>query len=579
MEQLKYTEILQQNKALAGSIHTTPYKISILSNVTINSLQEILEYNCRIHGIAPEVSVGNFDNIVQDSGQSAGSDMVIIMYDFYSIIDHMNLHFEAASDTIFDSLRSKLKAEIDLIANNLKHTPAVVFNTFSAALLASSSMHPARAEMLARDLNQYLSGKRTENIHLLDVDKLFLSVGLKQSIDFRFYHSSKAPYTVAFLKAYTLALQNLVLRNNGKLKKALIFDCDNTLWKGILGEDGIDGINMAPDSAEGQPYYRVQQLAAFLSSKGVIIGLCSKNNAQDVDEVLALDTCVLKNEHIVIKKVNWTDKASNLKAMALDLNIGLDSMVFVDDSPFEINLIREQVPEILTVEVPQHIADYPLLLQKLVDRYFNLEVTTDDASKTQMYKQQFEREESKSTFGSIEDYLASLQIVVTISKNDPQYIARIAQLTQKTNQFNLTTVRYTESQIEQFMNSSQVHIFAIFVKDKYGDSGLTGICITRQDEEDESVAVIDTLLMSCRIIGRNIEHVFLNNVITSLADMGYKTVQASYSPTKKNVQVATFFDEKGFVTTGVDEHGKKSYRLEMGDYLAPAFEYIKTEFI
>jgi FkbH-like protein len=209
---------------------------------------------------------------------------------------------------------------------------------------------------------------------------------------------------------------------------------------------------MSVSSKIGKFYHVVQQIAVYLSKKGIIVGICSKNNEQDVKDVLNNHPdMILKEDYIVIKKVNWIDKASNLRAIAIELNIGIDSLVFVDDSDFEINLIKEQIPEIRTIQVPTNIADYPNELIKNIYKYFNLFLNSDDAKKTEMYKQQFERENTKSSFYStIDEYLSSLEIELIILKNDESHIPRISQLTQKTNQFNLTTERYTEKQIEQF---------------------------------------------------------------------------------------------------------------------------------
>jgi FkbH-like protein len=404
---------------------------------------------------------------------------------------------------------------------------------------------------------------------------LFAHIGFKQSIDYRFYHSSKAPYTFAFLKNYVAAIETVFLRNTGKLKKAIIFDCDNTLWKGVIGEDGMEGIDMSATSKSGKFYHLVQRIAVFLSKRGVIVGLCSKNNEQDVLDVLRNHKdMILKEEHIVIKKVNWINKASNLRAIASELNIGIDSLVFVDDSNFEINLIKEQVPEILTIQVPTAISDYPDLILKNVYTYFNLVLNSDDAKKTEMYKQQFERENSKTAFSSIEDYLASLEIELTVVKNDKAHMPRIAQLTQKTNQFNLTTYRYTESQVEHFMADKKHEVYAMFVKDKFGDNGLTGVCIAKEDEKDPKNVILDSLLMSCRIIGRNIEFVYVSHIIKDLANKGYQTLTADYIPTKKNAQVEDFYDKVGLnLIENID--GTKHYSLNIANFEPKKVDYIK----
>ena len=575
MENLKYTEILKLNKELVGTIKSKPYKIGVLSNVTVNSFKEVLEYSCRLNHIEPDVELGNFDNIIQDSAVLINKDLVIIFYDVLNIVDQVSDFFEDLEEEKYSNLKNKLFTEIDIIFENLKNTASVVFNSFSSAYYNYNNIQFSKIETFVKELNIYLEQKKRSNVSIVNIDKLFTNIGFKQSIDYRFYHSSKAPYTLAFLKNYVASIETVFLRNSGKLKKAIIFDCDNTLWKGVIGEDGMEGIDMSPTSKSGKFYHLVQRIAVFLSKRGVIVGLCSKNNEQDVLDVLRNHKdMILKEDHIVIKKVNWIDKANNLRTIASELNIGIDSLVFVDDSNFEINLIKEQVAEILTIQVPTSISDYPDLILKNVYTYFNLVLNSDDAKKTEMYKEQFDRENSKTAFSSIEDYLVSLEIELTVVKNDKEHISRIAQLTQKTNQFNLTTCRYTESQVDQFTTDKKHEVYAMFVKDKFGDNGLTGVCIAKKDEKDPKNVIIDSLLMSCRIIGRNIEFVYMNHIIKDLANKGYQLLTADFIPTKKNSQVEDFYDKVGFnLVENID--GAKRYTLNIANFESKKVDYIK----
>lgn len=573
MENLKYTEILKLNKELIGKIKSKPYNIGVLSNVTINSFREILEYNCRSNNIEPTIEIGNFDNIVQDSAVFNKKDLVIIFYDVLNIVDQVSDFFEDIDDEKYNNLKQKLYTEIDIIFDNLKNTSAVIFNSFSASYFNNNFASTTKIESFVKDLNIYVEEKKKNNISIINIDKLFIEVGIKNAIDYRFYNSSKAPYTFTFLKSYVAAIEILLLKNNGKLKKAIIFDCDNTLWKGIIGEDGMKNIDISSNSKFGKPFNRIQQIAVYLSKRGIIVGICSKNNEQDVIDVFQNHPdMVLKEEHIVIKKVNWIDKASNLRAIAEELNIGIDSLVFVDDSNFEINLVKEQLPEVLTIQVPTNSTDYPDLLLKNIYTYFNLSLNSDDARKTEMYKQQFERENSKSAFTSIDDYLSSLEIELDILKNDNSHTPRISQLTQKTNQFNLTTERYTETQIEQFTSTELV--YAMFVKDKFGDNGLTGICIAKKDSNNLNNVIIDSLLMSCRIIGRNIEFAFVNYIINDLQHYGYTSITALYKPTKKNAQVEDFYEKMGFNLEQIIDDNKE-YSLNIDNFVPKKLDYIK----
>lgn len=578
MKNLKYTEILKLNKALEGNIQSKPYEIGILSNVTVNSLKEILEYLCRINRIEPKIEFGNFDNIAQDSASLKNKDLNIVIYDVLNIVDQVSEFFEDLEDEKYNSLISKLFTEIDIIFENLRNTASVIFNSFSSLYYNYNNTKFSKIEIFVKELNTYIEQKKTSNVSIINIDKIFALVGFNQSIDYRFYHSSKAPYTFAFLKNYVSAIEPIILRNSGKLKKAIIFDCDNTLWKGVIGEDGMDGIDMSPTTNLGKFYHLVQRIAVFLSKRGVIIGICSKNNENDVLEVFRNHRDIfLKEEHIVIKKVNWDDKASNIREIASDLNIGLDSMIFVDDSNFEINLINEKVPEILTIQVPITLSDYPDILLRNVYTYFNLVLNSDDARKTEMYKQQFEREKNKISFSSIEDYLASLEIELTVVKNDKSYIPRIAQLTQKTNQFNLTTHRYTESQLEYFTSDNKHFVYAMFVKDKFGDNGLTGVCIVKEDENNSKNVILDSFLMSCRIIGRNIEFVFIGYIIKELANKGYKTLYSDYIQSSKNALVENFYDKVGFNYIGNINRTKK-YGVKIQNFEIKKIDYIKLVF-
>jgi FkbH-like protein len=578
MEKLKYIEILKLNKELVGTIHSTPYEIAVLSNVSLNSFKDVLEYSCRLHQVEPRVTIGNFDNIVQDSALFNQKNLVIIFYDVLNIVDQISDIFEDIDEGKYIGLKNKLFAEFDILFENLKNTASVIFNSFSSSYYTNSYVHQSRIDLFVDELNTYIKEKKTSNVTILNIDKLFKQIGIKNAIDFRFYNSSKAPYTFAFLKNYVSAIENVFLRKSGKLRKAIIFDCDNTLWNGIIGEDGIENIDMSPESKVGKYFHKVQQIAVLLSKRGIIVGLCSKNNEQDVLEVLRTHKeMVLKQQYIVPMKINWQDKATNLCAIAHELNIGIDSLVFVDDSAFEINLVKEQLPEVLTIQVPEVISGYPELILQKAYTYFNLESNSEDAHKTEMYKQQFKREISKANFQSIDDYLASLEIQLTIVKNDRAFIPRIAQLTQKTNQFNLTSFRYTETQVEHFMQDERYRVYALFVKDKFGDNGLTGVCVVKVNDEYKNQVELDSFLMSCRIIGRNIELVFLNCVINSLKTEGYEIVVAEYIPTKKNAQVENFYERFG-MSIAASAKGRKQYSTKFSDIIHHKVDYIKLNF-
>lgn len=569
MLELKFSEILRQNVQMMLCKTSKEYHVRILGNITIHSLKDLLDYALLSCDITPVVTIGNYDNIVQDSIQCQSEDMVVVFYDAFKFTQGLPMFFEDISTQLYDQLFNKICSEINMTLNNLNNCPSVVFNSFSSAAFASSATQENLLDKLTYDLNNFLKAQQRLNLTILNIDKVLQNATIAASTDMRFFYSSKAPYTINFFKHYALALQPVAMRNCGKLKKAIIFDCDNTLWKGVLGEDGLAGIEMTPDTNTGVVFHTVQQIAVYLSRQGVIVGLCSKNNAEDVIPIF--ETTVLRNEHIVISKVNWIDKVTNLREIASELNIGIDSLVFVDDSDFEINLVREQLPMVTTLQVPKNLFEYPAFLLKNCYHLFNLTPNEEDKKKTDIYKTQVKREAAKSNAQSMEHYLASMHIMLDININNFLQIERIAQLTQKTNQFNLTTHRYTETQIERFMSSEDSFVMSVGVSDDFGDNGLTALAIITTDSY---TAEIDTMLMSCRIIGRNIEYVFLDKIIEQLAQRKITTVKALYSVSAKNAQVADLYNKVGFTETLTDEV-TKHYELEIAKYSPSNINYIE----
>lgn len=575
-KKIKYSEILKINTELGSNIKSNIYDITILSNITINQIKEILEYTLRIEDINAKVRIGDYDNVVQDSLKYRDSNSVFIFWEICNLIDGLQYKIELFNKNDFNELLAKTESEIDLVLNNLQNTSLVLFNKFSSFSFSNSSLRKNNFVKLADQLNQYLEKKIPENVRLVNLEKVIANVGMEKSFDLRYYYSSKALYTVDFFKAYVEYVKPFIMSANGKAKKALIFDCDNTLWKGILGEDGFDNIEMSPKTKDGAIFYEIQNIALSLNKQGILLGLCSKNNLTDVDEVIKSHPDMkLRDKHITIKKINWSDKVSNLKDMAKELNISIESFVFVDDSAFEVNLIKEQLPEITVLQVPNRLYEYPKLLRENLGLFYNLSFTAEDKKKIEMYKQQVKREVVKKEFTDIEDYLASLELKMTVHEDDESIIPRMAQMSQKTNQFNLTTKRYTESDIKNLIKKNNFKVFAFSVSDKFGESGITGLCIIKIDKDSKN-AFIDTFLMSCRIIGRNIEYAFMDYLIAKLKNNNIKNVTAKYIKTKKNEQVKEFYD-KCLFSLIESNNIIKNYVLNLANYKPKKLKYIEVE--
>ena len=560
---MKYSELIKLNNELDVVVDGSEYRIVILSNIMVHQSKEICEFLLRTESVNANVLLGEYDNIIQDSTKFQDANAIVIFWEACNFVDGLQYKAESLSSPEFESIVLKIKNEIDLILRNLKDIPLVLINRFSSLIFDQFSLSNNRINKLVGRLNTYLEEKCGENVKIIDIDKVISRLSIKSSIDLRYYYSSKTLYSIDFYKKYFEYIKPIFLSTTGKIKKALIFDCDNTLWKGILGEDGFDNIRI---------YREVQYLTLQLAKKGVIICLCSKNNPQDVDNVLENHPdMILRDEHIVVKKVNWSDKVSNLKSISQDLNIGLDSLVFIDDSSFEIGLIKKELPTIKTFQVPVKEYEYGLMMREVSNLFYSPSQTKEDIQKVKIYKKQLQRSEDRGRVGNIEDYLRSLGLALIVHVDDLSQVSRIAQMTQKTNQFNLTTIRYTESDIKKLVEDELKTVISISVSDKYGDSGVTGLAILDSDK-----SAIDTLLLSCRVLGRNIEYKFMDIIIDFAKNKDIRVLNSQYIKTIKNQQVSDFYERCGFVK--IDEVDSSSqYNLHVENYKNKDMKYIRIE--
>lgn len=352
----------------------------------------------------------------------------------------------------------------------------------------------------------------------------------------------------------TKILIDAILNNH---KKCIIVDLDNTLWGGIIGEDGIAGIQLAQDN-QGKHYIEFQKKLLKIKEKGILLCICSKNNEQDAKEVFDNHPeMFLKWDDFVIRKINWNNKANNITEIAQELNIGADSIVFIDDNPYERQLVSTQTNAVVP-EFPDKIENLPDFISEIDLKYFSkFKITEEDKEKTQQYVSNKKRAEVEKKSNSMEDFLHSLKMELVIKRVNQNLVPRIAQMTQKTNQFNFTTRRYTEKNIEAMLNDNRYNVICGDVKDMYGDYGTVILIIT---EEINDRIELNTFLMSCRVIGRLVEIEFLLGLKNYL--IATSKVYGLYYPTKKNVLVVNKFDELGFPVVFENEE-RKEYIIDL----------------
>lgn len=575
MKALKYADILSRNRELAADGSGTPYRIALLSNIVVNQLSDVLEYVLRSRGMNAEVTCGDYDNFVQDSIRFKGFDAAIIFWESANIVDGLHAQAEAMQLADRAALAVRVEQEMALTLANLREVPLLLFNGFSALLFEREILRGGALQQLCDRLNTALRSELAGHQIVVDVDKVLAGVGLAAAADFRQFQSSKALYSIDFFKDYAAHVAPAIFAAAGRMRKVLVLDCDNTLWGGVLGEDGERQIQMGSGSRSGRIFREVQHILKGFRTQGVVLALCSKNNPADIDRVLASHAdMVLRDADLVAKKVNWLDKATNIQALATELNVGLDSMVFIDDSAFELGLVREALPQVTCVQVPTFLSEYPAAVRALAREFFVLSRTDEDLRKTEMYRHEQARGQARASIGSLEDYLRSLELEVCISWSSAVPVERAAQLTQKTNQFNLTTRRYTEGEITRMLADPHFAVASINVSDRYGDSGVTGLAILCIEADGEA-ARVNTLLMSCRIIGRHIERVFFDELVRKLRSLGVNRLHAEYLRTAKNAQVSDFYGTVGLSPRAV-ESDRHTYELKLSDYRGSAINYIKV---
>lgn len=454
------------------------------------------------------------------------------------------------------------KSKVALISEQLKGNQTLylcsLLDFFPLNIVDSDN----RAAEAVEDFNIFAGelAKSNHNVKYINVSEYFNQYPKSEWINWRFYFISQMIVAPNVANDFNNWLDKRIREIEGARKKCIVLDLDNTLWGGVLGEDGIEGIKTGGDYP-GNAFQYFQEALISLSRTGIILTICSKNNETDVLEAWEKNPFIkLKKEHISAWRINWNNKADNIRELAKELNIGLDSMVFIDDNPSERELVKQELPMVAVPDFPKKPYGLMEFFNNIVQEYFRTpSITKEDLDKTGQYKANAERAASLSKFANIDDFIRSLDIKIQISEADQFTIPRASQMTQKTNQFNLTTKRYTEADIKEYIERGD-KIFCASVSDKFGDNGITALAIITIDGYKAS---IDSFLMSCRILGKGIERAFLSAILNSLYKKGIREVSAQYIPTSKNGQVADFYDKNGFKLIKETEDRSRLYQLSL----------------
>ena len=424
----------------------------------------------------------------------------------------------------------------------------------------------APAQLIAR-LNDRLSeAAAEEGILLLDVARASERDGIDAWFDITRWLQAKMEIAPQAAPLYGDLVARIAAAQHGLSKKCLVLDLDNTLWGGVIGDDGLEGIVLGEGSAAGEGHLALQRYAKQLKERGVILAVCSKNDAAIAEAAFrSHPEMLLRRPDISAFVVNWNDKAENLKAIAAQLNIGLDSLVFVDDNPVERARIRQSLPMVAVPELPKDIAHY---VRYLADAgYFEaVAFTSEDRLRTEQYAANAERETLYELSGNLDDFLRSLQMSVVFGKFATADLVRVTQLFNKTNQFNTTTKRYTGEEVASFAAAEETMTLQFRLLDKFGDNGLVSAMILRPDPKQPEVLEIDNWVMSCRVFGRELEFEAMNIAVEQARRRGSKAIRADYIPTPKNGVISKLYPSLGFSPLN-DKAGGTCWILDLAKYV------------
>lgn len=415
---------------------------------------------------------------------------------------------------------------------------------FGSCALKTESSFPWQE----RKLNLLLMEEAVSHpgVYLLGLDGIQSRLGRERFFDPRFYHASRLPVSFFALPDTAALALDMMLAIRGRIRKCIILDLDNTLWGGTLAEDGLSGIQIG-ELGSGRAFTDLQRWLLELKNRGILLAVCSKNDEEKAKEpFIRHPEMVLRLEDISLFVANWEDKATNIRTIARTLNLGLESLVFLDDSSFERNLVRSLLPEVTVPELPADPAEVLPYLRSL--RLFETaSYSTEDALRTEQYRTEAMRTVHQAQFQSLEDYLRDLDMKAAVMPFTPFYFPRIAQLTQRSNQFNLRTVRRTEEEIARIAADDHYITLAFFLSDRFGDYGLVSAVIL---EKQGDSLFVETWLMSCRVLKRGMEEFTLNRIMETARRYGYKKVVGEYIRTPKNAMVEGIYEKLGFKPLG-----------------------------
>ena len=551
MEKISFVELKKNAKKDMKNLKN--YKIAILGNCSTQHLSTALKGYGYKEGYNLDIFDADYNQIdaqVMDDNSElynhAPNSVLIYMsteklFENFCQLELQNRNNFAENilnqiETYWNTINSKLKTNI--MQFNFVEIDDKIFGNYSNKVSNSFIYQIRKLNYLLMELVE-----KTKNAFLIDLSSIQNLYGRKELHDEKLYYIAKMPISTNLLPEVAKQVVDIIKALNGKIKKCVVLDLDNTLWGGVIGDDGLKSIQIG-ELGLGHAFSEFQMWLKELKNRGIILTVCSKNNEDIAKEPFEKHPeMVLRLEDISMFVANWQDKASNIKHIQETINIGMDSLVFIDDNPFERNLVKELIPDITVPDLPEDPAMYLSYLKSL-NLFETASYSENDKDRTKQYQAEVGRATMQSSFEDFNDYLKSLQMVATAHEFNEFEIPRISQLTQRSNQFNLRTIRYTEAEIEEILRNDKYLTLSFSLKDKFGDYGLISVVI--MEKKDKETLFLDTWLMSCKVLKRGMEEFIINTIIETAKKKGFKKVVGEYIKTPKNAMVEKIYSNLGF---------------------------------
>jgi len=557
--------ITSRYEVLRDRLSMVPFRLAILRNCTLEPVISLVRAGAFVNGIDLTVHLGGYNTYVDEIRDKNSA-----MYRFAPNAAILAVEVSEVAPDLWwgysdlttaqrkDAIGRTVKIFSDCVSAFRKACSAsLIIHTAKNPLTASQGILDAQCahgqlaavEEINRELRQLAAVHK--GVYLLDYDALVSRYGRLQWRDEYKWSSVRLPVAAAHLKHLAEEWLRYLIPLAGKMAKVLVVDLDNTLWGGVVGEEGFDGIQIGTQYP-AIAYHDVQRVLLDFYRRGILLAICSKNNSDEAIEVLAKHPgLLLRPENFAAMRINWNDKAQNLREIAAELNVGIDALAYLDDNPLEREQVREMLPEVTVIELPRNPANFAQAVRDC-PVFERLHLSDEDLQRASYYSNQRHRVELEGSLTSIEEFYNSLEQEVKISRIESSTIARVAQLTQKTNQFNLTTRRYTEQEIAEMIACPDLELYSLRARDRFGDIGLVGVAVIRQANE---IYEIEVFLLSCRAIGRTMETAFLSYLVRRARELGTSRVQGWFLPTTKNEPAQGFYSKHGFRRVKQTERG------------------------